>query len=353
MDIVNEPAALPKVAVVILNWNGLKYLQTYLPSVIASIYPNLEIVLGDNGSTDCSVEFVKTNFPQVKTVLNDQNYGFTGGYNKILNHVEAEYFILLNSDVEVEPDWIMPVIKLMESDELIAAAAPKILSWQEKHKFEHAGAAGGFIDAFGYPFCRGRIFYEVEEDLGQYNQTGEVLWASGAALFIKQKYWELSGGFDERFFAHMEEIDLCWRLKNMGLKVMYCAESTVYHLGGGTLDTEDPFKTFLNFRNNLLLLQKNLWLRKSVFIIPARFVLDFITIIRFLTEGKRKDAAAISKAHRNFIRHIFKDNGQRQKVKSERHADYNLQSTAGFYRGSVAWDFFVRKTHQFSQLKSW
>jgi len=353
MNIVNEPAALPKVAVVILNWNGLKYLQTYLPSVIASIYPNLEIVLGDNGSTDCSVEFVKTNFPQVKTVLNDQNYGFTGGYNKILNHVEAEYFILLNSDVEVEPDWVMPVIKLMESDELIAAAAPKILSWQEKHKFEHAGAAGGFIDAFGYPFCRGRIFYEVEEDLGQYNQTGEVLWASGAALFIKQKYWELSGGFDERFFAHMEEIDLCWRLKNMGLKVMYCAESTVYHLGGGTLDTEDPFKTFLNFRNNLLLLQKNLWLRKSVFIIPARFVLDFITIIRFLTEGKRKDAAAISKAHRNFIRHIFKDNGQRQKVKSERHADYNLQSTAGFYRGSVAWDFFVRKIHQFSQLKSW
>ncbi len=353
MNIVNEPAALPKVAVVILNWNGLKYLQTYLPSVVASIYPNLEIVLGDNGSTDCSVEFVKTNFPQVKTVLNDQNYGFTGGYNKILNRVEADYFVLLNSDVEVEPDWIMPVISLMESDGLIAAAAPKILSWQEKNKFEHAGAAGGFIDTFGYPFCRGRIFYEVEEDQGQYNQTSEVLWASGAALFIKQKYWELSGGFDERFFAHMEEIDLCWRLKNMGLKVMYCAESTVYHLGGGTLDAENPFKTFLNFRNNLLLLQKNLWLRKSVFIIPARFVLDFLTIIRFLNEGKRKDAAAISKAHRNFIRHIFKDNGQRQKVKSERHADYNLQSTAGFYRGSVAWDFFVKKVRKFSQLKSW
>ena len=353
MSNLNTKTDMPKVAVVILNWNGLDYLKTYLPSVTASIYPNLEIVLGDNGSTDDSVAFVKTNFPQVKTVLNEQNYGFTGGYNKILNRVEADYFILLNSDVEVVPNWILPVITLMESDDLIAAAAPKILSWTEKNKFEHAGAAGGFIDAFGYPFCRGRIFYEVEEDHGQYNQTSEVLWASGAALFIKQKYWELSGGFDERFFAHMEEIDLCWRLKNMGLKVMYCAESTVYHLGGGTLDTENPFKTYLNFRNNLLLLQKNLWLRKSVFIIPMRFALDFVTLIRFLTEGKRKDAAAISKAHRNFLRHIFTNSGQRAKVKSERHADYNLQSTAGFYRGSVVFDFFVRKIHQFSQLKNW
>ncbi len=345
--------SLPKVAVVILNWNGLNYLQTYLPSVIASIYPNLEIVLGDNGSADGSVNFVRTNFPQVKTVLNDQNYGFTGGYNRVLNQVEADYFILLNSDVEVEPDWIGPVIKLMETDGLIAAAGPKILSWQQKNRFEHAGAAGGFIDTFGYPFCRGRIFYEVEEDHGQYNQSGEVLWASGAALFIKQKYWLLSGGFDERFFAHMEEIDLCWRLKNMGLKVMYCAESKVYHLGGGTLDAENPFKTYLNFRNNLLLLQKNLWLRKSVFVIPARFVLDFVTMLRFISEGKRKNAAAIGKAHRNFLSQIFTNSGQRQKVKSERHADYNLQSTAGFYRGSVVWDFFVRKIRKFSQLKSW
>lgn len=345
--------AQPKVAVVILNWNGLKYLQTYLPSVVGSIYPNLEIIVGDNGSTDGSVEFVHANFPVVKTVLNDQNYGFTGGYNRVLAQVRADYFILLNSDVEVVPNWIEPVINLMESDELIAAAAPKILSWQQKNKFEHAGAAGGFIDTFGYPFCRGRIFFEIEEDRGQYDQTIEVLWASGAALFIKQKYWELSGGFDERFFAHMEEIDLCWRLKNMGLKVMYCAESTVYHLGGGTLDAENPYKTYLNFRNNLLLLQKNLWLRKSVFIIPMRFVLDFVTLVRFLSEGKRKDAAAISRAHRNFIRQLFKNSGQRQKVRSERHADYNLKSTAGFYKGSVVWAFFVRKVHRFSQLKGW
>ena len=343
---------LPKVAVVILNWNGLNYLKTYLPSVLASTYPNLEIVVGDNGSEDGSVEFLHTNFPQVKTVLNDKNYGFTGGYNKVLNRVQADYFVLLNSDVEVPANWIEPVITLMESDELIAAAAPKILSWQERNKFEHAGAAGGFIDTFGYPFCRGRIFYEVEEDRGQYNQTGEVLWASGAALFIKQKYWELSGGFDERFFAHMEEIDLCWRLKNMGLKVMYCAESKVYHLGGGTLDAENPFKTFLNFRNNLLLLQKNLWLRTSVFVTSTRFVLGFVTMLRFISAGQRKDAAAISKAHRNFIRHLFKNSG-RQKVRSESHADYNLQSTAGFYRGSVVWDFFVKKIHRFSELKSW
>lgn len=344
--------SLPKVAVVILNWNGLNYLQTYLPSVLASTYSNLEVIVGDNGSEDGSVNYVRSNFPQIKIVLNDQNYGFTGGYNRVLNQVKADYFVLLNSDVEVEPNWIGPVIALMESDELIAAAAPKILSWTEKHKFEHAGAAGGFIDSFGYPFCRGRIFYEVEEDHGQYDQTGETLWASGAALFIKQKYWELSGGFDERFFAHMEEIDLCWRLKNMGLKVMYCAESKVYHLGGGTLNAENPFKTFLNFRNNLLLLQKNLWLRKSVFVIPMRFVLDFVTMLRFISEGKHKDAAAINKAHRNFIRHIFKNSG-RQKVRSESHADYNLQSTAGFYSGSVVFDFFVKKIHKFSELKSW
>ena len=353
MNMLHETAKAPKVAVVILNWNGLKYLQTYLPSVTASTYPNLEIVLGDNGSTDSSVEFVRANFPMVKTVLNDQNYGFTGGYNKVLAQVQADYFILLNSDVEVVPGWIEPVVGLMESDDLIAAAAPKILSWREKNKFEHAGAAGGFIDTFGYPFCRGRIFFEIEEDRGQYDQTIEVLWASGAALFIKQKYWGLSGGFDERFFAHMEEIDLCWRLKNMGLKVMYCAESTVYHLGGGTLDVENPYKTYLNFRNNLLLLQKNLWLRKSVFIIPMRFLLDFVTLARFLSEGKRKDAAAISKAHRNFIRQLFTNSGQRQKVRSERHADYNLQSTAGFYKGSVVWAFFVRKVRKFSELKGW
>ncbi|MGZ3836376.1 MAG: glycosyltransferase family 2 protein, partial [Mucilaginibacter sp.] len=243
----------PKVAVVILNWNGIKHLREFLPSVLASTWANLDVIVGDNGSTDGSVDFLRQNFPSVLIIQLDQNYGFTGGYNRVLEKVEADYYILLNSDVEVPVGWIEPVIALMESDPLIAAAAPKIKSFSQKDHFEHAGAAGGFIDVFGYPFCRGRMFYEIEEDRGQYEQSDEVFWATGAAMFVKSECWKLAGGFDDHFFAHMEEIDLCWRLKNAGYKVMYCAQSEVYHVGGGTLNVENPFKTFLNFRNNLLL----------------------------------------------------------------------------------------------------
>jgi GT2 family glycosyltransferase len=295
-------SSIPKVAIVILNWNGLKHLSQFLPSVMQSDWPNLEIVVGDNASSDGSVKFLQNSFPSICIIQNDDNYGFTGGYNRVLKQVEADYYILLNSDIEVTPNWIKPVIELMESDALIAAAAPKIKSYHLQTHFEHAGAAGGFIDSYGYPFCRGRIFYELEEDRGQYNQSGEVFWASGAALFIKKKHWDETGGFDERFFAHMEEIDLCWRLKNMGYKVMYCAESEVYHVGGGTLDKENPFKTYLNFRNNLLLLKKNLPFGRSFFTISLRFWLDLLAIARFMNEGKRKDAWAISRAHQNFVR---------------------------------------------------
>ncbi|MBS1504468.1 MAG: glycosyltransferase family 2 protein, partial [Bacteroidetes bacterium] len=296
---------IPKVAIVILNWNGVKYLRQFLPSVLSSSWPNLDIIVGDNGSTDGSVEFLQKEFPQVHIICNDKNYGFTGGYNRVLEKVDADYFILLNSDVEVHPGWIAPVIELMESDPLIAAAAPKIISFADKDHFEHAGAAGGFIDKTGYIFCRGRMFYEIEADKGQYDKSDEVFWASGAAMFIKKHCWVESGGFDDRFFAHMEEIDLCWRLKNMGYKVMYCAESVVYHVGGGTLNTENPFKTFLNFRNNLLLLKNNLSLWRACFVIFIRFWLDLLAIARFLNEGKRKDAWAVSRAHQNFVRHIF------------------------------------------------
>jgi GT2 family glycosyltransferase len=246
---------LPRVAVVILNWNGINYLKQFLPSVCASTYPNLEIIIGDNASTDESVVYVRDNYPQVKIIINDQNYGFAGGYNKILTQLDHDYFILLNSDVEVEPNWIEPVISLMESDSKIAAAQPKILSQANKHSFEYAGAAGGFIDDFGYPFCRGRLFDTLELDKGQYNESSEVFWASGAAFFIKRPNWLEMNGLDDDFFAHMEEIDLCWRLKNEGYKIMYCADSQVYHVGGGTLQAESPFKTYLNFRNNLVLLQ--------------------------------------------------------------------------------------------------
>ncbi|MFI5162288.1 MAG: glycosyltransferase family 2 protein [Sphingobacteriales bacterium] len=334
----------PKVAVVILNWNGIKHLGEFLPSVLASTWPALDIIVGDNGSTDGSVEFLQQNFPSVQIIQNDQNYGFTGGYNRVLEKVDADYFILLNSDVEVHDGWIEPVITLMESDPLIAAAAPKIKSFAKKQDYEHAGAAGGFIDVFGYPFCRGRMFYEIEEDKGQYEQSGEVFWASGAAMFVKKQYWVEAGGFDDRFFAHMEEIDLCWRLKNMGYKVMYCAESEVYHVGGGTLNTENPFKTFLNFRNNMLLLKNNLSTLRAIFIISIRFWMDLLAIARFLNEGKRKDAWAISRAHQNFVVHVFKGGGPKTNKRS------NLHTLKGMYRRSIVWDFFMRKKKLFAAL---
>ncbi|MDP9046801.1 MAG: glycosyltransferase family 2 protein, partial [Bacteroidota bacterium] len=297
---------IPKVALVILNWNGQKHLRQFLPSVMLSEWPDLEIIIGDNASTDGSIEFIKQRYPSIKIIQNDQNYGFTGGYNRVLSQVEAVYFILLNSDVEVHPGWIAPVISLMESDPLIAAAAPKIKSYTHKNLFEHAGAAGGFIDSYGYMFCRGRMFYEIEEDRGQYQESGEVFWASGAAMFVKKHCWDEAGGFDDRFFAHMEEIDLCWRLKNRGYKVMYCAESEVFHLGGGTLNAENPFKTFLNFRNNLLLLQNNLSFWHALLIIPVRIFMDLLAVFRFLGEGKRKDAWAVSRAHQNFVCGLFR-----------------------------------------------
>jgi GT2 family glycosyltransferase len=336
---------LPRVAVVILNWNGISYLKQFLPSVCASTYPNLEIIIGDNASTDESVDYVRDNYPQVKIIINDQNYGFAGGYNKILTQLDHDYFILLNSDVEVEPNWIEPVISLMESDSKIAAAQPKILSQANKHSFEYAGAAGGFIDDFGYPFCRGRLFDTLELDKGQYNESSEVFWASGAAFFIKRPNWLEMNGLDDDFFAHMEEIDLCWRLKNEGYKIMYCADSQVYHVGGGTLQAESPFKTYLNFRNNLVLLQKNLPAKRAAFIIFIRFWLDFITLFKFLIDGKPKNALAISKAHIYFVKNIFKN------IPKAREIDKSKFNRFGLFKGSIVWEYFVKKNSTFSSLK--
>lgn len=325
---------------------------------MASTWPGLDIVMGDNASTDDSVAFVRDNYPSVRIIQNDKNYGFTGGYNRVLAQVDADYYILLNSDVEVVPGWIEPVIALMESDAQIAAAAPKILAYAQKDTFEHAGAAGGFIDAYGYPFCRGRMFYEVEQDHGQYQQSGEIFWASGASLFIKKKYWDLAGGFDEYFFAHMEEIDLCWRLKNMGCKVMYCAESIIYHVGGGTLNAENPFKTYLNFRNNLLLLKKNLPFWRAFWVISMRMGLDLLALIRFLAEGKRRDAWAVSRAHQAFILSLFGirltsygvrvDNRANSPQSAIRNPHHLL---TGIYKGSIVWQFFVKKKTKFSDLE--
>lgn len=335
----------PSVSIVILNWNGLNYLKEFLPSVCASVYPNLEIIVGDNASTDHSVEFLIRNYPQVKIIYNDSNYGFAGGYNKILKQIKSEYFVLLNSDVEVHSDWIGPVIKLMESDPDIAAAQPKILSYKNKIDFEYAGAAGGFIDILGYPFCRGRIFDSVETDQGQYNVSSEIFWASGAALFMKRSKWIEIDGFDEDFFAHMEEIDLCWRLKNKGYKIVYCPDSKVFHVGGGTLNVESPYKTYLNFRNNLVLLQKNLPFSKAFLIIFIRFWLDMLSLVKFLLDGKYRNAGAISQAHVYFFRNIFK-NGRKA-----RNISISKLNSTGIYKSSIVWQYFVLKRKTFPTLQ--
>jgi len=336
---------VPKVAAVILNWNGKNFLEKFLPSVVSSTYPALEIVVGDNASTDDSIEFLHKNYPAIRIIQNDNNYGFAGGYNRILEHLDTEYFILLNSDVEVSPGWIEPVIHLMESEIYIAVAQPKILSYSQKDHFEYAGAAGGYLDSLGYPFCRGRIFDTVEEDHRQYDDQSEIFWASGAALFIKRKYWVEIGGLDPDFFAHMEEIDLCWRLKNKGYMIVFCPESKVYHVGGGTLNSESPFKTYLNFRNNLVLLQKNLPLGKAFIVIFIRFWLDLLSLIKYLFDGKPRNALAISKAHFYFLGNLFRN------IKKASEIDVSKFNNSGLYKGSIVWQYFIRKKKIFSGLK--
>lgn len=336
---------VPKVAAVILNWNGQNFLEKFLPSVINSTYPDLEIVVGDNDSTDNSVEFLENNYPGVRIIQNDQNYGFAGGYNRILEQLDAEYFILLNSDVEVSPNWIEPVIQLMESEMNIAVAQPKILSYFQKDHFEYAGAAGGYLDSLGYPFCRGRIFDTIEADHGQYDDFSEIFWASGAALFIKRKYWIESGGLDPDFFSHMEEIDLCWRLKNKGYMIVFCPKSKVYHVGGGTLNADSPFKTYLNFRNNLVLIQKNLSFGMAFLVIFIRFWLDLLSLIKYLFDGKPKNALAISKAHFYFFAHLFRN------TKKAGEINVSKFNATGLYKGSIVWQYFIRKKDKFSSLK--
>ena len=333
----------PKVAVVILNWNGRFFLEKFLPSVYNSIYPNIEFVVGDNGSTDDSVAFVTAHYPAIRVISNACNLGFAGGYNHILSQVTADYFVLLNSDVEVTPNWIIPVIDLLESHPEMAAAQPKIRSLYHRDRFEHAGAAGGYIDRYGFPFCRGRLLHITEQDNGQYDDAREVFWASGAALFIKRACWEAAGGFDADFFAYMEEIDLCWRLKRLGYRIGYCPQSTVYHVGGGTLETSNPHKTYLNFRNSLFMLQKNLPFWEACWVIFARMWIDLAALIRFLLAGKFRDAWAISRSHQRFFLDFFKTARKRRQTTQAFNA-------TGTYRGSIVWAFYVHASTHFSKL---
>ena len=291
------------IAVVILNWNGKSLLEQFLPSVVEHS-KEAQVYVADNASEDDSVAFLRKHFPQVKIIENDVNGGFAKGYNDALKHVREEIFVLLNSDVEVTPNWLPPLITELENSPETAALQPKIINWRKKDFFEYAGAAGGFIDRLGYPYCRGRMFETVEKDEGQYNNTSEIFWASGACMMIRKKDFYAAGQFDEDFFAHQEEIDLCWRLYNHGRKVKAVGDSRVFHLGGGTLDSMHPKKTFYNFRNSLYALLKNVPGKQVYFLLFGRLILDGLAGIKFLAEGKAAHFAAILKAHFSFYSHF-------------------------------------------------
>ncbi|HLR36861.1 MAG TPA: glycosyltransferase family 2 protein [Chitinophagaceae bacterium] len=328
----------PKVAVVILNWNGKKFLKQFLPSVVASDYPNTDIYIADNASTDNSVEFIRQNFPEIKIILNSGNLGFAGGYNEALSKIEADYFVLLNQDVEVTSNWIQPVIEEMEKDHQIAACQPKLRAFHHKDFFEYAGAAGGWIDRYGYPFCRGRVFKTVEKDKGQYDYEQTAFWASGAALFIRAHLYQEAGGLDEDFFAHMEEIDLCWRLQRMGYKIAVCPRAMVYHVGGGSLPQGNPRKVYLNFRNNLIMLYKNLSPKERNTILFSRKVLDGVAAVKSLLSGNVEEVKSIWKAHRSYYKwkSINKNN-----LKDIPYLPF--LEIPGVYKGSIIWDYFIRK----------
>ncbi|GAB4141981.1 MAG: glycosyltransferase family 2 protein [Bacteroidia bacterium] len=337
---------MSKAAVVILNYNGRKYLEQFLPGVLAHSPSWAEIIVADNASTDDSVDFLKKHFPQVRIIQNAENGGFAKGYNDALSHVDAEYFVLLNSDIEVPENWLEPCIALLEQHPEAAACQPKIRAFHQKDEFEYAGAAGGFIDKWGFPFCRGRIFDTYEKDNGQYNDDCEVFWATGACLVIRSSAWKAAEGFDADFFAHMEEIDLCWRLRNMGWKILYSGQSHIYHVGGGTLNKLSPRKTFLNFRNNLILIAKNHapgWFFIKIFL---RLCIDGMAGIRFLFSGDAEHCIAVLKAHFSFYASLGVTLKKRKALKTR----ISKWATGGVYNGSIVWDYFVGGKKKYSEL---
>lgn len=337
---------MKRTAVVILNWNGEKFLKEFLPIVVAHSSEEADVVVIDNASSDRSVSFIADHFPEVQIINLPVNYGFAGGYNHGLRQLKHEYFVLLNSDVEVTKNWIRPVIDYMESVKGMVACQPKILDYHRKEWFEYAGAAGGYIDKDAYAFCAGRIFFEFEKDHGQYTRNEEVFWASGAAMFIRRNAWEEVQGLDEDFFAHMEEIDLCWRLKNRGYKIGACRESVVYHFGGGTLDRQSPFKTYLNFRNNLYMIVKNHRESSITTKLLRRMILDGIAGMRFITEGKFSHCWAVVRAHFSFYSNISVVMKKRKTEGLALHAP----DLTGLYEASIIKHFFLRGKRTFGQL---
>jgi len=334
-------------AIVILNWNGEKYLQQFLPVLIENTtLSDVEIIVADNASTDASLEVMKDKFPTIRTIVLDKNYGFAGGYNKAFAQVEADYYVLLNSDVEVTENWLEPLVAYMNANENVAACQPKILSYLQRTHFEHAGAAGGFIDRFGFPFCRGRVFGVVEEDKGQYDQIVDVFWATGACMMVRSNIFWKAGGLDDDFFAHMEEIDLCWRLKSRGYRIVCIPESTVFHIGGGTLNAESPHKTYLNFRNNLLLLYKNLPNNQLKKIMCWRFFFDYSAALQLFVTGKPKNARSVFKARADYkrMRPNF-ENKRKENVLFSTCVD-----CSGILKKSIVLEYYLKLKRTFNAL---
>lgn len=337
--------ATPLVAIVILNWNGKRYLEEFLPSVLSSTYSNYKVVVADNASSDDSVNFLRDKYPEIEVIQLEKNHGFAKGYNDALKQVNADIYVLLNSDVEVVPGWLEPLVSIIAGDDSIAACQPKMLSYQNKGLFEYSGASGGWLDLYGYPFARGRVFDVCEADKGQYNKAEEIFWASGAALVIKRKvFWEV-GGFDEYFFAHQEEIDLCWRIHLAGYKIVSCPQSIVYHVGGGTLPKGNSLKTFLNFRNNLIMLSKNLPLSEKWFKLPFRLVLDQVSATKGLFTGDGGYFISIIKAHFAYFKWLVFEKKPSRIFKRK-----SLKTIKGVYKGNVVWLYFVRKKRKFSEI---
>lgn len=333
-------------AVVILSYNGLELHKQYLPLILSESSGKYDVVLIDNASTDCTGQYISENYPQVHLITLPVNLGFTGGYMEGIRQIESKYLVLLSADFEVTPGWFEPLHDLMEKDVEVAACQPKIRYIKEREKFEYAGAAGGFIDTLGYPFCRGRIFFTLEEDLGQYNSSMECFWASGGCFFTRTALFKQFGGFDLNFFAHMEEIDLCWRYKNAGFKIMACGDSTVFHLGGSVISYGSPQKIYRNYRNGLIMMMKNMKNSELFFKFPIRLALDIVAAYKALFSGNPKEFAAIAKAHLHVflqIRKWLKSRGEAKKL-------VTIRNQKGIYKRSIVWDYFALGHKTFDSL---
>ena len=331
-----------KTAIVILNWNGQKLLEQFLPSIVNFSLESATIYVADNASSDDSIRFIKEFYPSIIIIENTTNGGYAKGYNDALQHIEADVYCLINSDVEVTENWLTPVISLFKTEVNTAIIQPKILDFKNKELFEYAGAGGGFVDFYGYPYCRGRVFNQLETDKGQFNDISEIFWASGACLFIRSKVYHKLGGFDEEYFAHQEEIDLCWRTQNEGYNIKYVGTSTVYHVGGATLQETNPHKTFLNFRNSLLNVVKNVPKKWFLFVVFSRLILDGVAGIKFALELRPVHTWAIMKAHFSFYKNFYKFLKKRKL----------LQKKSNYYtHTSVVWQYFFLGRRQFKDLK--